>query len=195
MRIDRLRTAAQSIGHPQDYRQAIDETPDELGELAQSIDDAHKRILTDTDALAAHSQAIENHLHAVEHNLRTPISALQLTIQRAALTGDDAERRTLLNEAMSELEYAVSDVVIVLDQVGERFQIQVIDDGSGVDTDDLANLTDWAIRTNVARQRDRVGSGLGLAITRQVCERAGWDLAISNAEGGGLCVEIPGPLA
>lgn len=74
------------------------------------------------------------------------------------------------------------------------FTLSVVDDGEGVDLEDLARLGERAFRTGGARARDPRGSGLGLAIARTVCERCGWQLAFAHAETGGLKVEITGQM-
>ncbi|HET6546129.1 MAG TPA: ATP-binding protein [Rhodanobacteraceae bacterium] len=71
-----------------------------------------------------------------------------------------------------------------------RIVISVRDHGPGVAVGDLDRLFEPFFRTDGARTRSSGGTGLGLAIARRAVERHGGRIVASNAEGGGLLVEI-----
>ena len=72
---------------------------------------------------------------------------------------------------------------------GPWVQLQVRDFGPGVPVDKLARLTTPFFRGDAARTA-ATGAGLGLAIVEKSVQRLGGQLAISNAEGGGLMTVI-----
>ncbi len=76
-------------------------------------------------------------------------------------------------------------VVVIVDKNEDGFELRVEDDGPGVESEALDQLT--------ARQRAPVGHGLGLAIVNEICHRFGWELRFEHATPG-LRVVIAGPL-
>jgi two-component system sensor histidine kinase CpxA len=101
------------------------------------------------------------------------------------------------NVVRNAVKYTAADttVNIRLDQVGSQARLRVRDCGPGVAAADCARIFEPYYRTDTARQRSSGGSGLGLAIARRAVERQGGRIHASNAEGGGLEVEILLPLA
>jgi signal transduction histidine kinase len=83
-------------------------------------------------------------------------------------------------------------VAIVLERVGEGFELRVEDDGPGVAPSELPRLGERTFRSDEARARDPRGSGLGLAITREVCDRCRWRLAFESVTPKGLRVTMRG---
>ena len=79
-RIDRLDEAAQSVGTP-GFAPIPDGQDDELGRVARTLNTANERICADQAELARQHGILERHLSAVAHDLRTPLAALQLTLE------------------------------------------------------------------------------------------------------------------
>ena len=73
-----------------------------------------------------------------------------------------------------------------------RPSLSVRDHGAGIPVEERERVTDRFYRGDAA---DSEGSGLGLAIGRELAERWGGDLAISNDESGGARVTIRLPAA
>jgi signal transduction histidine kinase len=86
-------------------------------------------------------------------------------------------------------------VSLRLDQVDGQARLRVRDCGPGVSASDCSRIFEPYFRTDAARQRTSGGSGLGLAIAKRAIERQGGRIQASNADGGGLEVEIRLPLA
>lgn len=106
---------------------------------------------------------------------------------------------TLAEQALSNLiENAVrynhpgGHVGVTLDQDGDRFLLEVLDDGAGVSDAELTRLTQRGYRGDGARSRDRAGQGLGLDIVRLVAERHGWSFTLHHNEPAGLCATLSG---
>ena len=88
-----------------------------------------------------------------------------------------------------------SEVDLRLDRVEGQARLRVRDMGPGVPAADCARIFEPYFRTDAARQRKSGGSGLGLAIAKRAIERQGGRIRASNADGGGLEIEILLPLA
>ncbi len=101
------------------------------------------------------------------------------------------------NVVRNAVKYTVanSTVSIRLDRVEGQARVRVHDCGPGVSAGDCARIFEPYFRTDVARQRKSGGSGLGLAIAKRAIERQGGRIHATNADGGGLEVEILLPLA
>ena len=84
------------------------------------------------------------------------------------------------------------NVAVVLEVVGDIFELVVSDDGPGVPPEDLSMLAERTFRSDEARQRDTAGQGLGLAITHEIAKRSGWTLEFAGVEPRGLQVSLKG---
>jgi two-component system sensor histidine kinase CpxA len=101
------------------------------------------------------------------------------------------------NIVRNAVHYTAPDTQIDLrlDRSDGQARLRVHDGGPGVSPGDCARIFEPYFRTDSARQRTSGGSGLGLAIAKRAIERQGGRIRASNAEGGGLEVEILLPLA
>jgi two-component system sensor histidine kinase CpxA len=88
-----------------------------------------------------------------------------------------------------------STIRIRLDRIEREARLRVADSGPGVAEADLSRIFEPYYRTDDARARKSGGSGLGLAIAKRAVERQGGRIRASNADGGGLEIEIVLPLA
>jgi two-component system sensor histidine kinase CpxA len=73
--------------------------------------------------------------------------------------------------------------------------VTVRDHGPGLPEAELVNIFRPFYRIADARDRDSGGAGLGLSIAERVVRLHGGQITATNAEGGGLCVNIMLPLA
>ena len=71
----------------------------------------------------------------------------------------------------------------------------MIDDGPGIDPDQMARLVERSFRGDEARSRQPDGRGLGLHIVKGVVDLHGFELSLGTSEFGGLEVVIRAPLA
>lgn len=107
---------------------------------------------------------------------------------------------TLIEQALNNLtqnavQYANSPghVALVLDQLGPRFELQVLDDGPGVSPALLPLITQRHTRgDDDARTRNPKGQGFGLSIVKAICELHDLEWSIENMDEGGLRVTIKG---
>jgi signal transduction histidine kinase len=69
---------------------------------------------------------------------------------------------------------------------GRRLQIRVLDTGPGIPKAELERVFEPFYRLESSRSRESGGTGLGLAIARNIAHLHGGELALNNADGGGL---------
>ena len=72
---------------------------------------------------------------------------------------------------------------------GKRYQLSVIDDGSGMPIETLASLQNKSFILDEARSR---GPGMGMLITQEVANRAGWSVSYIQLSPTGLEVRLEG---
>ncbi len=106
----------------------------------------------------------------------------------------DAEllRRALENVVRNALRFAPdgSAIEIALEARGDEVVFAVRDHGPGVPDDQLEAIFRPFARLSSARERGTGGAGLGLAIAERSVRLTGGRVRATNAEGGGLRVEI-----
>jgi two-component system sensor histidine kinase CpxA len=90
---------------------------------------------------------------------------------------------------------AGAEVNVTLRQSADAAVIEILDQGPGVEQEELARLFDAFFRTRRAAEdgRDR-GTGLGLAIAQRAVRMHNGDIEATNAAEGGLLVTLTVPL-
>ena len=104
-RIRRLRDAAARVGEPGAAIDVDDGPQDALGDLSRALQQAHTSIVASAEQLAARTTALEEHLTAVAHDLRTPIASLQLTLERAHDLAAVSELSETIARALDDVVY------------------------------------------------------------------------------------------
>lgn len=116
------------------------------------------------------------------------------TLCAAYVTADRAElRRMLMNIISNSMKYKTKphvDFNITLKPEGEEYELEMADNGPGVDCDAMPKLFDLFYREDVSRRDPRQGSGLGLAIAAKIVKRMGGRIEACATEGGGLTIRI-----
>ena len=78
---------------------------------------------------------------------------------------------------------------------GQTLSVLIIDDGIGIDAEELPHVFERFYRTDQSRSRGVGGTGLGLAIARAIVEAHGGNIAVtSEGLGQGATVSIRLPL-
>lgn len=91
------------------------------------------------------------------------------------------------NLVSNALGYAKAQVSVRLDRLDGQLRLSVTDDGRGFTEEELARATQ-AFFKDAAHQNTN-HFGLGLNIVKTLCEKHGGILLLSNAPGGGACVQ------
>jgi signal transduction histidine kinase len=124
-----------------------------------------------------------------DQNLDVSETALDtVKVKASRLTLNRALRNLIINAATHGVRARVG-----VDGVNGAARIVIEDDGPGLPPDLLDQVFEPFFRADPARRQDIRGAGLGLTIAREIIQRAGGTIAISNREGGGLrqVVELP----
>ena len=106
----------------------------------------------------------------------------------AAVLADPAElRRVLVNLTSNAVRHAGSRVLLDAATTADgRVVLRVTDDGPGIPVADRTRVFERFARLDDARSRDAGGSGLGLPIVAELVARAGGEIGLTDAPGGGL---------
>ena len=106
-RVRRLAHAARAVGSDR-YHPVPADHGGPLSDLAAVLDQAHVRLARDQEIAAGQRAAIERHLDDVAHDLRTPLTGLQLRLEAAsAATGPGTDLRGDLDGALGDVTYLI----------------------------------------------------------------------------------------
>ncbi|ANI31323.1 histidine kinase [Yersinia entomophaga] len=120
---------------------------------------------------------------------------LQAEPEREYTVKGNAElmRRAVDNIVRNALRFSTQgqQVTVRLSQIEKQYQIEVVDQGPGVEESRLSSIFDPFVRVKSAMSGK--GYGLGLAITRKVILAHGGQVEAKNGEQGGLVIRLRVP--
>lgn len=120
-----------------------------------------------------------------------------LRVSGAQLIGDtELLTRAVRNLMENAARYATERVTIELreDRSAGAVDLAVVDDGPGIPEGARERIFERFARLDAARGRDAGGAGLGLAIVREIVERLGGTIRVSDAAQGGARFEVRLPI-
>lgn len=116
----------------------------------------------------------------------------------ARVMGDrDRLRQVLLNLVDNGIKYSrgnSGEVVIGIEEEGDRLRVRVSDQGVGIAEEDLPHIFDTAYRVPDSRSLRQKGSGLGLAIVQQIVRQHGGEVMVHSRIGEGTTFSFDLPL-
>ena len=88
---------------------------------------------------------------------------------------------------------AIPNIIIKLSNKGEKTCLEIIDNGVGIDNDDLDKIFQKFYRVSTGDVHDIKGFGLGLFYVKNVCKAHGWKVEIESrmGEGSKFIIQIP----
>ena len=118
----------------------------------------------------------------------TETAVAPVRVRASRLTLNRALRNLIINAATHGVRARVE-----VARANGTARIVIEDDGPGLPPDLLDQVFEPFFRADPARRQDIRGAGLGLTIAREIVQRAGGTISISNRAGGGLrqVVELP----
>ncbi len=102
--------------------------------------------------------------------------------------------RVLTNILENSMKYKLREssiVTVELKHVNNNIVITIVDDGPGVETDELAKLFTRFYRGDPSRSNPQEGSGLGLAIAKHIVNAHGGTITARNNHGLEIVIALP----
>jgi signal transduction histidine kinase len=115
-------------------------------------------------------------------------------VTAARLDGDERMlARLTRNLSDNAARHATSRIALGLLVDGDRVELTVDDDGSGIPESDRERVFERFVRLDEGRARDAGGSGLGLAIVAEIARAHGGSVRVTESPLGGarFVVELP----
>lgn len=85
-------------------------------------------------------------------------------------------------------------ITMTLSETNHQCKLEIQDEGTGIEKDDLKRLGERFFRTDKARTRSSGGTGLGLAITKQILLLHGGRIDFESEKGKGTLVTVTLPM-
>lgn len=138
------------------------------------------------DIMSVVRSAVENLDH---HNASIQVSDQRMHKELSKPVAENALKQALGNLLENALRYSNnSPVEIQLHDDNNRMEIQVLDNGPGIDPNIQDKMFLPFTSLNVHRSSNIPGgTGLGLAIVKLICDRHQWQINLYNRPEGGTC--------
>lgn len=98
-------------------------------------------------------------------------------------------KRCLANLAANAIAHGGSEILLGARRRGSEVELQVIDNGTGIDASQLGDLTGLFSKGDHSH-----GYGIGLAIVTEISDRLGWKFRLNSTPGRGSTFSISIPL-
>ena len=121
-----------------------------------------------------------------DQNLDVTVSEAQPVSVRANRLGLARALRNLMINAATHGRRASVRVEGSEGAEGAKAQVVIEDEGPGIPPELLGQVFEPFFRVDPGRRQNIAGAGLGLTIAREIVQRAGGDIKISNRKDGGL---------
>jgi two-component system OmpR family sensor kinase len=131
--------------------------------------------------------------HAVE-----PERPITVATERAVVIGDRVRLRQIVDNLLSNVRSHTPQGTPVTVSLARRdgvAEVEVSDDGPGLDEEHLAHVFERFYRADPSRARASGGVGLGLSIVAAVAEAHGGSVSVRSEPGAGATFTIALPLA
>ena len=125
-----------------------------------------------------------------------PNRSIELKAESVSIPGHAEElSRMLRNLIENALQHTDSTVRVECHRCGGQADLEVSDQGPGIDPVDLPKIFERFYRPDASRARASGGSGLGLAIVRSIAQRHGGQVQVESTPGEGTRFRVSLPLA
>jgi signal transduction histidine kinase len=121
-----------------------------------------------------------------DQNLDVTVTGTQTVSVRAGRLALSRALRNLMINAATHGRQATVSVADADGADGAVAQVIIEDEGPGIPPELLYRVFEPFFRVDPGRRQNIAGAGLGLTIAREIVQRAGGDIKISNRNGGGL---------
>ena len=121
-----------------------------------------------------------------DQTLDVTVTGTQAVSVRAGKLALSRALRNLMINAATHGRKAIVKVRSTDGADGAVAQVIIEDEGPGIPPELLCRVFEPFFRVDPGRRQNIAGAGLGLTIAREIVQRAGGDIKISNRDGGGL---------
>gem|GEM_PF-7066148 len=108
---------------------------------------------------------------------------------------NDALLRVFINLFSNAIKYSfdASEIICTLDQQEDKIEVRIIDQGIGIETENLENIFEKFFRVNCAQTKYINGTGLGLWITREILKAHGGSIWAekNKTQGSSIIFTLP----
>ena len=126
-------------------------------------------------------------LWKVQQNIRLNYS--NYLVDDAVIIADPEQLRRVINNIVgNSVKYMDKDPGIIsirLRDVGDFIQVEIEDNGRGINQKDIPRIFDRFYRTDASRNSSKGGSGIGLSIVKKIIEEHGGKIWATSREGTG----------
>jgi len=218
MRTEFLGTASHELRTPataiEGFAQVLDDGWDDLPEdqrhdlvhriarNAGSLSQLLEQLLTFT-RMERHSLVVELATHDLDEIVRrvielsTPLLEHHAVVLRSegrapALVDPVAVERVLLNLLTNASKYSppATDIEVDVEQAGERVVLRVTDHGPGIPLEERHLIFERFYRGGSQHALRTRGAGIGLAVVKELVERLGATIEVTEAPAGGSCFTV-----
>ncbi len=142
------------------------------------------------------SNIIENSIKIFEVELYTKKIKLHFNKKNIKLFADkDKISQVMVNLISNAIKYTDNNGNLTINATQENFnvKIEVIDNGCGIEAENLKYIFEYLYRTDKSRSRDTGGSGIGLYVAKSIVEAHDGNIRVESEinKGSKFIVSIP----
>lgn len=172
---------------------AIDRGIDRAADIVRSLNRFSRQTENKTEACNLHN-IIKDCLILIENQVRNRIQTeLQLNATRHTLIYNEGRVNQVILNLLTNAEQAIKEkgnIVIKTENQNNLLILQIIDDGTGINQEDMLHVFDPFFTTKEPGE----GTGLGLSITYQIVEEIGGKIEYQSEPGKGTTATVTIPL-
>ena len=163
-----------------------------LSELEARPPEQAVRERVEVPAIAEHVRATLRE-RAAQRETRVDVDVADDVIARGDPVAVEQVIENLVDNAIKYGKDGGGEVRIAGRRRGNRVELEVVDDGPGIDAEHLPRLFERFYRVDAGRSRERGGTGLGLAIVKHLVESMGGTVDVDSQVGRGTTFRVEWP--
>jgi two-component system phosphate regulon sensor histidine kinase PhoR len=163
-----------------------------LSELEARPPEQAVRERVEVPAIAEHVRATLRE-RAAQRETRVDVDVAADVIARGDPVAVEQVIENLVDNAIKYGKDGGGQVRVTGRRHGNRVELEVLDDGPGIEAEHLPRLFERFYRVDAGRSRERGGTGLGLAIVKHLVESMGGTVEVESEVGRGTTFRVEWP--